>query len=317
MKKKLSLIVLGIFNVCMLTWAQTPYQLPKLPYEYNSLEPHIDAQTMEIHHSKHHAAYIKNLNTALQSQPYQNLPLTDLFKNISNYSDAVRNNAGGHYNHSLFWSILTPKQNTQPSIQLQNAIVKQFGTLDSLKKTMQKQAMSKFGSGWVWLIVTDKYELKITTTSNQDNPLMNIVEQKGTPILAIDVWEHAYHLKYQNKRVDYLTAIWNVINWEEVSRLYRASLPAIENWTALTAAKNLVPTINAKNTSNVTIVALKTFETSPTPVFFESDNTKLLKVKMTEMALALENKNKPKADKLELMKKEILDLISKIEQENK
>jgi superoxide dismutase len=207
--------------------AQAKFVLPPLTYSYNALEPIIDAQTMEIHYSKHHQAYVNNLNKALENEKIntQNLTLEDLMKNISNYSAAIRNNGGGHYNHSLFWTILTPKKNTQPSKRLLDAIVNQFGSLDSLKKLINKEALNRFGSGWAWLSVDNNRKLFVSSTTNQDNPLMDIVEKRGTPILGIDVWEHAYYLKYQNKRNDYLTAIWDVINWEEVSKRYELIVP--------------------------------------------------------------------------------------------
>ncbi|MBP9140134.1 MAG: superoxide dismutase [Chitinophagales bacterium] len=197
-----------------------PYTLPALPYEYAALEPFIDAQTMEIHHSKHHQAYVNNLNKAIAGTTAANLPLEALLQQISYYPDAVRNNAGGHYNHSLFWQILTPEKNTTPTKSLEDAINKQFGSIDSLKILLNKAAVSQFGSGWAWLCVDTKNNLFVSATANQDNPLMDIVEKKGTPLLGIDVWEHAYYLKYQNKRGDYLSAIWNVINWPEVSKRY-------------------------------------------------------------------------------------------------
>jgi Fe-Mn family superoxide dismutase len=200
--------------------AQSTFQLPELQYAYNALEPNIDAQTMQIHHSKHHQGYVNNLNKSLEGVLAENLTLEDILKNISNYSTAVRNNAGGHYNHSLFWTILTPKKNTQPSEKLLEAINQQFGSLDSLKILMNKEAANRFGSGWAWLSVDVDNHLFISSTSNQDNPLMNNSEKQGRPIIGIDVWEHAYYLKYQNKRSDYLSAIWDVINWEEVSKRY-------------------------------------------------------------------------------------------------
>ena len=200
--------------------AQSKFQLPQLEYAYDALEPFIDSQTMQIHHSKHHQGYVNNLNKALEGISVENILLDDILKNISNYSVAVRNNAGGHYNHSLFWTILTPSKNTLPSKKLLQAINQQFGSIDSLKILINTAATSRFGSGWVWLSVDKDNKLFISTTPNQDNPLMNISDQQGTPILGIDVWEHAYYLKYQNKRADYLSAIWSVINWNEVNIRY-------------------------------------------------------------------------------------------------
>jgi superoxide dismutase, Fe-Mn family len=203
--------------------AQYKFQLPELEYAYDAFETIIDAQTMQIHHSKHHQAYVNNLNKALEGKSMENLSLEGMLKNISQYSAAVRNNAGGHYNHSLFWKILTPNKNTQPSERLNQAINQQFGSLDSLKILMNTAALNQFGSGWVWLSL-DKYNnLFISSTANQDNPLMDIAEKQGKPLMGIDVWEHAYYLKYQNKRGDYLNSIWGIINWEEVSKRYETT----------------------------------------------------------------------------------------------
>ena len=196
------------------------FELPKLPYTYDALNPFIDKETMEIHHSKHHQGYVNKLNNALQGITANFTSLDDILKNISKYSTALRNNAGGHYNHSLFWSILTPNKKSKPSEKLLAQINKQFGSLENLKNSINKAATSRFGSGWAWLSVDSNNNLFVSSTANQDNPLMNTEEQQGTPILGIDVWEHAYYLKYQNKRGNYLSAIWNVINWAEVSNRY-------------------------------------------------------------------------------------------------
>lgn len=198
------------------------FTLPKLPYAYTALEPTIDSVTMRIHYTKHHQAYINNLNKAIGTSNTKSL--TELLNTASIQPAVVRNNAGGHFNHTLFWELLSPTPSKTPSIELNAQIKKQFVSLDSLQKTITVTGTSLFGSGWVWLIVTPTNELKITTTSNQDNPLMDLVTDKGTPILAIDVWEHAYYLKYQNKRADYLKNIWNVIDWKTVSDKYAATL---------------------------------------------------------------------------------------------
>jgi Fe-Mn family superoxide dismutase len=198
------------------------HKLPDLKYAFNALEPHIDAMTMEIHHDRHHNAYVTNLNKAIEGTDAENLSLEDLMANISKYPMAVRNNGGGHYNHTLFWEILGPNGGA-PSGKLADAINDAFGSLDSLKEQMNNAGATRFGSGWAWLIVQNG-KLAVCSTPNQDNPLMDIAEVKGTPILGIDVWEHAYYLKYQNKRPDYLGAIWNVINWEEVAKRYEAAL---------------------------------------------------------------------------------------------
>jgi Fe-Mn family superoxide dismutase len=197
------------------------HSLPSLPYGFDALEPHIDAQTMQIHHGKHHQAYVDNLNKALAGSDGENKSLEDLMANISAFPAAVRNNGGGHYNHSLFWSILGANGGS-PSGDLSSAINESFGSLDGLKEKMNAAGTTRFGSGWAWLIVKDG-KLEVTSTPNQDNPLMDVADVKGTPILGIDVWEHAYYLKYQNKRPDYLAAIWNVINWEEVGKRYQSA----------------------------------------------------------------------------------------------
>jgi len=198
------------------------HTLPALPYEFNALEPHIDAMTMQIHHDKHHQAYVDNLNKALAGTDGENLSLEGLMANISKFPMAVRNNGGGHYNHSLFWELLC-NDNCKPSAELLTAINSTFGSLDELKEKMNTAGTTRFGSGWAWLVVKDK-QLVVCSTPNQDNPLMDIAEVKGTPIIGIDVWEHAYYLKYQNKRPDYLKAIWNVMNWDEVSKRYNAAM---------------------------------------------------------------------------------------------
>lgn len=197
------------------------HSLAPLPYAFDALEPHIDAQTMQIHHDKHHQAYVDNLNKALAGSDGENKSLEELMANISAYPAAVRNNGGGHYNHTLFWSILGANGG-QPTGDLANAINETFGGLDGLKEKMNAAGTTRFGSGWAWLIVKDG-KLEVTSTPNQDNPLMDIADVKGTPILGIDVWEHAYYLKYQNKRPDYLNAIWNVVNWNAVGERYNAA----------------------------------------------------------------------------------------------
>jgi len=200
------------------------FELPKLPYDYNALEPHIDARTMEIHHSKHHNAYVTNLNAAIVGTDAENLSIEEICKQISKYSMPVRNNGGGHYNHSLFWSILGINNGANPTGKLMDAINADLGGMDKLKEDFNKAATTRFGSGWAWLCV-ENGKLKICSTPNQDNPLMDVVtECNGTPILALDVWEHAYYLNYQNRRPDYISSFWNVINWDEVSRRYQAAI---------------------------------------------------------------------------------------------
>lgn len=198
------------------------FTLPALPYAFNALEPHIDARTMEIHHGKHHNAYVTNLNNALAGKPDENLSIEEICKNISKYPVAVRNNGGGHYNHSLFWTILGPGKGGAPSGALADAINAAFGNFDEFKTKFAAAGAGRFGSGWAWLTKDDAGKLAISSTANQDNPLMDIAEVKGTPILGLDVWEHAYYLHYQNRRPDYITAFWNVVNWDEVAKRFAA-----------------------------------------------------------------------------------------------
>lgn len=195
------------------------FTLPALPYAPEALEPHIDKATMEIHHGKHHQAYVTNLNKALEGKPEADGSIEDIIKNISKFPPAVRNNGGGHYNHSLFWTLLSPNGGGEPTGELAEAIKSTFGSFEEFKTKVSDAGATRFGSGWAWLVVADG-KLAVTSTPNQDNPLMDVAEVKGTPILGIDVWEHAYYLKYQNRRPDYLAAIWNVINWEKVAELY-------------------------------------------------------------------------------------------------
>jgi Fe-Mn family superoxide dismutase len=198
------------------------FELPKLPYEYAALEPHIDARTMEIHHTKHHQAYVTNLNNAVNGTEWEGKSLEDLLKNISKLSPAVRNNGGGHWNHSFFWNIMKPNAGGAPTSELAEDINKAFGSFDKFKEEFTKAATTRFGSGWAWLLVHDG-KLVVTSTPNQDNPLMDIADVKGTPILGLDVWEHAYYLHYQNRRPDYITGFYNVINWDAVATLYASA----------------------------------------------------------------------------------------------
>jgi superoxide dismutase, Fe-Mn family len=197
------------------------FTLPALPYAANALEPHIDARTMEIHHGKHHNAYVTNLNNAIAGTDAEKLTIEEICKNISKYPAAVRNNGGGHYNHSLFWTVLGANGGS-PSGALAEAINAAFGSFDEFKTKFAAAATGRFGSGWAWLIKDSSGKLQITSTPNQDNPLMDVAEVKGTPILGLDVWEHAYYLNYQNRRPDYITAFWNVVNWAEVAKRFGA-----------------------------------------------------------------------------------------------
>jgi superoxide dismutase, Fe-Mn family len=198
------------------------FELPKLPYDFNALEPHIDAKTMEIHHGKHHNAYVTNLNNAIAGTDLEGKSLEELMK-VAGSNAAVRNNGGGHYNHSLFWTVLAPNGGGQPSGDLAAAIDAKFGSFDAFKEEFNKAAATRFGSGWAWLCVDEKKELCVCSTPNQDNPLMDVAEKKGTPILGLDVWEHAYYLNYQNRRPDYVGAFWNLVNWDEVSKRFAAA----------------------------------------------------------------------------------------------
>ena len=199
------------------------FTLPALPYAYDALEPHIDTLTMQIHHDKHHQAYVDNLNKAIAGTPNENKSLDELVKAAGSISPAVRNNGGGHWDHTFFWESLSKNGGGVPSGKLADAINSTFGSFADFKTKMQDAGATRFGSGWAWLIVGADKKLAVTSTPNQDNPLMDIAEVKGTPILGIDVWEHAYYLKYQNRRPDYLAAIWNVINWNHVAELYVAA----------------------------------------------------------------------------------------------
>jgi Fe-Mn family superoxide dismutase len=196
------------------------FTLPALPYSFNALEPHIDARTMEIHHGKHHNAYVTNLNNAIAGTDAEKLSIEEICRNISKYPAAVRNNGGGHYNHSLFWQVMGPAGSGKPSGAVADAINSAFGTFDEFKTKFAAAGVGRFGSGWAWLVKDSMGKLQIGSTPNQDNPLMDIAEIKGTPILGIDVWEHAYYLHYQNRRPDYINAWWNVVNWEEVNRRF-------------------------------------------------------------------------------------------------
>ncbi len=198
-------------------------EFPALPYAYDALEPHIDAETMQIHHQRHHQAYYNNLLKALEGKSYAEASLTELFNQMDTLPDAVRNNAGGHFNHSLFWQVLSPNGGGEPKEALKTQIEADFGSFSAFQEAFAKASMGRFGSGWAWLIVDPTGQLKIVSTANQDNPLMSTAETKGTPILGLDVWEHAYYLKYQNKRADYIEAYWHVVNWDEVAKRFEAA----------------------------------------------------------------------------------------------
>ena len=196
------------------------FQLPKLPYAYDALEPHIDARTMESHHSKHHNGYTTNLNNALEGTDLESKSILDILENLDMSNMAVRNNGGGFYNHDLFWKIMSPNGGGEPSGELAAAINEEFGSFEAFKDTFSKAAATRFGSGWAWLCVHKGGKVKVCSTPNQDNPIMPEVGCGGFPILGLDVWEHAYYLNYQNRRPDYISSFFNLINWEEVSKRF-------------------------------------------------------------------------------------------------
>ena len=198
------------------------FELPQLPYAYDALEPHIDKQTMEIHHTKHHQAYTTNLNNAIQGTDLENKSIEEILQSISSAPAAVRNNGGGYYNHNLFWEILAPNGGGEPSGAVGEAITSSFGSYEKFKEEFTKAATTRFGSGWAWLCKMEGGALQICSTANQDNPLMDVSECQGFPILGLDVWEHAYYLKYQNRRPEYIASFFNLINWEEVNRRFAA-----------------------------------------------------------------------------------------------
>ena len=197
------------------------FELPKLPYAYDALEPHIDAKTMEIHHSKHHAGYTNNLNAAIASTDLNGKCIGEILGSVSRQSSAIRNNGGGYYNHDLFWKLMSPNGGGEPTGELGKAINDTFGGFEQFKEKFSKAAATRFGSGWAWLVKLSDGSLKICSTPNQDNPLMDDAEVKGTPILGLDVWEHAYYLKFQNRRPDYISEFFEVLNWEEASRRFQ------------------------------------------------------------------------------------------------
>ncbi|MFO0415479.1 MAG: superoxide dismutase [Bacteroidota bacterium] len=200
-----------------------PFNLAPLPYAHDALEPHIDTQTMQIHHGKHHQAYVDNLNKAIAGTEHESKTIEELVAQAGKISVAVRNNGGGHWNHTFFWESLAPNTGGAPSGELAEAIDKTFGSFDAFKEKFANAGMTRFGSGWAWLCINPQKELCICSTPNQDNPLMDVAECPGTPLLGVDVWEHAYYLKYQNRRADYLSAFWNVISWDKIAARYAAA----------------------------------------------------------------------------------------------
>ncbi len=212
------LSIRGKASSLLVSTDDTLFTVPSLDYDYKALEPHIDALTMQIHHDKHHKAYVDKLNEAVKTNKLEGVLLVDLMKNVSKYPTAVRNNGGGHYNHSMFWKLMKPNGGENPTGKLAEAIQATFGSFENMKTKFNDAAKSRFGSGWAWLIKNADGKLEITSTPNQDNPLMDVAEVKGIPVIGLDVWEHAYYLKYQNLRADYINAWWNVINWDEANK---------------------------------------------------------------------------------------------------
>ena len=293
--KKITLLAI---TLVMTFSASAQFTQKALPYAYNALEPFVDAQTMEIHFTKHHAGYVKNLNAALSGTADEKLSLNEILAKVSTLSTTIRNNAGGHYNHELFWSILTPEKNTKMSAELEKAVNETFGTFEGLKEKMNAAGATRFGSGWAWLVVTKEGKLEVSSTPNQDNPLMDIAEVKGTPILGIDVWEHAYYLKYQNKRGDYLASLWNIINWSEVSKRFKDAMPKPDTFAAWPE--------------------IKTFHKVMAQTFHPSEEGNLQPIKersseMVEKATALKSSKIPS----EFNKKEVLASINKLVKDSK
>lgn len=216
-------ITLLLFILTIKTFEVMSFELPKLPYAYDALEPHIDARTMEIHHTKHHAAYTNNLNAAIAGTALEGKTIEEILNNLDMSNMAVRNNGGGYYNHNLFWEVMSPNGGGQPTGELADAITRDFGSFDAFKEQFSKAAATRFGSGWAWLCVHKGGKLEVCSTPNQDNPLMPNTGCSGFPVLGLDVWEHAYYLNYQNRRPDYIGAFYNVINWNKVAELYNAN----------------------------------------------------------------------------------------------
>ncbi len=224
--KKFLIYFIALMAIPVMLQAQQEsiHKFAPLPYAYDGLEPYIDKMTMEIHYDKHHRAYYNNFMAAIKGTELEQTQMLQIFASISSQPVAIRNNAGGYYNHEMFWNCMKPNGGGAPTGKLSEAINSTFGSFDNFKKQFAEAGVKRFGSGWVWLVVGKDGKLFISSTANQDNPLMNIAEQPGTPIFCLDVWEHAYYLKYQNKRGDYITAFWNVVNWDYVQKLYAEAL---------------------------------------------------------------------------------------------
>jgi len=218
------ILIVMVFPLALTAQQESIHKFAALPYAYDALEPNIDKMTMEIHYDRHHRAYYKNFMTAIQSSELEKMPMEAIFAKMSTQPAVIRNNGGGYWNHELFWNCMKPNGGGEPSGKLANAINETFGSLENFKKLFAEAGAKRFGSGWAWLAVGSDGKLFITSTANQDNPLMDTEEKRGTPILALDVWEHAYYLKYQNKRGDYISSFWNVVNWEFVEDQYSKAI---------------------------------------------------------------------------------------------
>jgi len=208
------------FIASLMPSGEEGFKQKELPYDFSALEPYIDAQTMELHYGKHHAGYTRKFNTAIAQEGITEMDIKSIFANVSQYGAGIRNNGGGYYNHSLFWNFMSPDGGGEPEGDLRSAIENTFGSLGEFKELFSNAAATQFGSGWAWLILDENGDLQVTATPNQDNPLMDVASMKGSPLLNIDVWEHAYYLKYQNMRTEYIKNFWNVVNWETVTKLY-------------------------------------------------------------------------------------------------
>jgi superoxide dismutase len=298
-KQRISLLIitLSVFYVSAIA-QKFPFEQTRLPYSYNALEPVIDAMTMEIHYSKHHAAYVKNLNSALRGTDFESWTMDELMLYASETTDAIRNNGGGHYNHDLFWQILGKGHPFNPQSEVGKAVINAFGSVDTLRKKLNLAGMQRFGSGWAWMYVTPEKKLAVCSTPNQDNPIMDVAECRGIPVLGIDVWEHAYYLKYQNKRADYLGAILDIINWDQVNTLYKKALEG-----------DLLRTIEKE-----TWTALNEFHVVMAQTFHPSEEGNLAPIRqrsgeMVEKAQALLNQPIPASFNTVEIKKSITDLL--------
>ncbi|MCC7443686.1 MAG: superoxide dismutase [Saprospiraceae bacterium] len=331
--KHVSIVVFALIVIFGGSVTAQPFSLPKLNYSYDALEPYIDAQTMEIHYSKHHQGYLNNLNKAVANTNFADWTIEELMLNAEKRSPAVRNNAGGFYNHALFWEILSPNAQKTPKGQLADEINRTFTSLDSLKRLMNNQAATRFGSGWVWLYVNTDKKLAVCSSPNQDNPIMDVMKgNRGIPVLGIDVWEHAYYLKYQNKRGDYLNAIWNVVDWDTVNKKYEAALKdpflkviekntweALKNFHAV-MAQTFHPMEDGdfnpiRQRSSEMLDKAKLLSTSPAPNSFKTVQITNAIKELVDGAQSLDKlvKKKAKNDKIEASLTKLHDVFHKIQ----